>query len=174
MRKARQLMTKYPQHARDINVSLHCELSDTLNADTKLVEREGKLPADSLARTVDEIAACAAGYASDCFGRDFTGKPMLRPPYFAVRFTGALFHTQGGLEVDTEARVLRVLNTHGAPLPNLFSAGGAALGLSGLAVWGYLSGNGLLSAVVLGRLVGSSAARLASGTIPLVSLACLQ
>jgi fumarate reductase flavoprotein subunit len=35
---------------------------------------------------------------------------------------------------------------------------GAACGVSGGHVWGYLSGNGLLSAVVLGRIAGESAA----------------
>jgi len=71
--------------------------------------------------------------------------------------TGALFHTQGGLVVDSGARVLR---EDGSPLPNLFAGGGAARGLSGPSRWGYLSGNGLLTATVLGRLAGQSAAAL--------------
>jgi fumarate reductase flavoprotein subunit len=52
------------------------------------------------------------------------------------------------------------LKTDGTPLPNLFAGGGAARGLSGPSSWGYMSGNGLLSAIVLGRLAGLSAARL--------------
>jgi allantoinase len=36
-------MTKYPDLATHISVSLHCELAEILNAYTKLVEREGKL-----------------------------------------------------------------------------------------------------------------------------------
>ena len=54
----------------------------------------------------------------------------------------------------------------GAPLPNLFAGGGAACGVSGARVWGYLSGNGLLAAVTLGRLAGISAAAMASRTKP--------
>ena len=77
-----------------------------------------------------------------------------------VRVTGALFHTQGGLVVDSGARVLR---EDGSPLPNLFAGGGAARGLSGPSRWGYLSGNGLLTATVLGRLAGQSAAALVQG-----------
>ena len=38
--------------------------------------------------------------------------------------------------------------------PNLFAGGGAARGLSGPEAWGYLSGNGLLTAVTLGRAAG--------------------
>ena len=91
--------------------------------------------------------------AKDPFGRDFTTKPKLAPPCYGIKVTGALFHTQGGLVVDETARVL--------PRPNVFAGGGAARGVSGAHVWGYLSGNGLLSAVALGRIAGISAAKLA-------------
>jgi fumarate reductase flavoprotein subunit len=57
--------------------------------------------------------------------------------------------------IDSTARVLRADRS---ALPNLFAAGGAACGLSGSSVAGYLSGNGLLSAVVLGRIAGQAAA----------------
>jgi fumarate reductase flavoprotein subunit len=73
----------------------------------------------------------------------------LEPPYFAIKVTGALFHTQGGLEIDARCRVLR---EDCSPLPNLLAAGGAARGVSGNEVWGYLSGNGLLSAVAGGHI----------------------
>jgi fumarate reductase flavoprotein subunit len=102
---------------------------------------------NGLERTLDSIYR-----GKDPFGRDFTNKPKLVPPYYAVKVTGALFHTQGGLEIDENARVL--------PLRNVFAGGGAARGVSGAHVWGYLSGNGLLSAVGLGRIAGDSAARL--------------
>ena len=69
--------------------------------------------------------------------------------------TGALFHTQGGLVVDTEARVLRK-GTRQA-LPNLFAGGGAARGLTGPSCWGYTSGVGLMTATTLGRLAGEGA-----------------
>jgi fumarate reductase flavoprotein subunit len=118
------------------------------------------LPPKVLAATCAEVARCAAGKARDPFGRDFTGRPPLAPPYYAVKVTGALFHTQGGLVVDTHARVL---DAQGAPLPNLFAGGGAACGVSGAHVWGYLSGNGLLAAVTLGRLAGGSAAAAVRG-----------
>lgn len=119
-----------------------------------------KLPAATLAATLAEVAAAKAAGATDRFGRCFKGVPALTPPYRAVRVTGALFHTQGGLVVDGEARVLR---QDGSPLPNLFAAGGAAAGVSGPEASGYLSGNGLLMAVGLGRLAGKAAAGLVRG-----------
>jgi fumarate reductase flavoprotein subunit len=117
------------------------------------------LPAEALKASFAEVESYASGEAADPFGRDLTGNPRLRPPYLAAEVRGALFHTQGGLSVDVDARVLRA---DGSALPNLFAAGGAARGLSGPSSWGYLGGNGLLTAVVLGRFAGAGAARLAS------------
>ncbi len=116
------------------------------------------LPTSGLEATLGEVERYAAGETRDPFGRDFTTKSRLAPPYYGVKVTGALFHTQGGLVVDARGRVL---DSHARPLPNLFAGGGAACGLSGAHVWGYLSGNGLLSAVTLGRLAGQSAAAVA-------------
>jgi fumarate reductase flavoprotein subunit len=45
-------------------------------------------------------------------------------------------------------------------LANVFAAGGAACGVSGSEASGYLSGNGLLSAVALGAVAGRGAAAL--------------
>ena len=126
--------------------------------DAAALAAKAGLPPAALARTLDGVAAMARGEARDPFGRDFAAKPALAPPYHAIRVTGALFHTQGGLVVDTSARVLR---QDGRPLPNLFAGGGAARGISGAHVWGYLSGNGLLPAVTLGRIAGRESARLA-------------
>jgi fumarate reductase flavoprotein subunit len=95
----------------------------------------------------------------DRYGRRFSAKQKLLSPFFAVKVTGALFHTQGGLVIDTTGRVKR---KDGNLFPNLFAAGGAAVGISGTTAAGYLSGNGLLTATVLGRLVGLAAAALVS------------
>ncbi|MBA2965342.1 MULTISPECIES: FAD-dependent oxidoreductase [Ramlibacter] len=76
------------------------------------------------------------------------------PPFHAVKVTGALFHTQGGLDIDAQCRVL---DQQGRPFPNLLAAGGTARGVSGDAVWGYLSGNGLLSAVAGGWIAARTA-----------------
>lgn len=91
--------------------------------------------------------------ATDAFGRVF--QRALGAPYYAVKVSGALFHTQGGLDIDAACRVRR---PDGTPFPNLLAAGGAARGVSGNAVWGYLSGNGLLSAVGGGWIAAGTAA----------------
>ena len=111
------------------------------------------VPAEVIANTLEEAAGYGDG-REDPFGRDFTEKPALEPPYYAVKVTGALFHTQGGIVVDENARALKA---DGRPFPNLFAGGGAACGVSGSSDRGYLSGNGLLTAVVLGRLAATAA-----------------
>lgn len=115
------------------------------------------VPVETLRQTLAKTAACANGETTDTFGRDFTTQPALKAPYYAIKVTGALFHTQGGLEIDAQARVLR---PDGSALPNVYAGGGAACGVSGSKVWGYLSGNGLLTAVNLGRIAGQTAADL--------------
>jgi fumarate reductase flavoprotein subunit len=94
-------------------------------------------------------------------GRTF--KRALTAPFHAIKVTGALFHTQGGLDIDAQARVLR---KDGTPLPNLLAAGGAARGVSGQAVWGYLSGNGLLSAIAGGHIAAQTAQQFLKDAAP--------
>ena len=81
----------------------------------------------------------------------------MQAPFYAIKVTGALFHTQGGLAIDAQTHVLA---TDGRPFANLLAAGGAARGVSGNAVWGYLSGNGLLSAVAGGYLAAQRASEI--------------
>ena len=104
----------------------------------------------ALQATLNEVRA----EHTDSMGRTFSRS--LQAPYHAIKVTGALFHTQGGLEVDAHCRVMK---TNGQVLTNLYAAGGAARGVSGRGADGYLAGNGLLSAVGGGWLVAQDIAR---------------
>ena len=110
-----------------------------------LAEKTG-LPEAALTATMAEVET-----AQDPFGRIFDPAQRLKPPFAATRVTGTLFHTQGGLDVTGDGQVRRA---EGGLFPNLYAVGGAAVGVSGSGDAGYLSGNGLLSAVVLGRKAG--------------------
>jgi fumarate reductase flavoprotein subunit len=92
-------------------------------------------------------------------GRQF--KHRLEAPFHAIRITGALFHTQGGLDINNKCQVLHY---DGRIFPNLLAAGGAARGVSGDAAWGYLSGNGLLSAIAGGFIAAHTSAHNARHT----------
>jgi fumarate reductase flavoprotein subunit len=111
------------------------------------------LPVEALSSTVEQARQFALGATTDPLGRSSWEAP-LSAPFRAVRVTGALFHTQGGIKVDEHARVLR----RGQVVPGVYAAGGAAVGISGHGAAGYLAGNGLLAALGLGYLAGRHAA----------------
>jgi fumarate reductase flavoprotein subunit len=114
-----------------------------------------RVPPAAFAAAWTEVESLKAKSGQDRYGRQFAPEQLCVAPFHAIKVTGALFHTQGGLAVDGVGRVRR---EDGTLLPNLFAAGGAAAGVSGASAAGYLSGNGLLTATVLGRLAGQAAA----------------
>lgn len=112
------------------------------------------LPVEAVVEELDATAAAARGEHADRFGRNHF-EAELSAPYAAVKIVPALFHTQGGLVVDGDARVLRPDAT---PIPGLYASGGAAAGISGHGAAGYLAGNGLLPALGLAYLAATHAA----------------
>jgi fumarate reductase flavoprotein subunit len=66
-----------------------------------------RLPADIFAEELRNVEMLKIRGAVDCYGRHFSAEQKLLPPFFAVKVTGALFHTQGGLVIDTTGRVKR-------------------------------------------------------------------
>ena len=117
------------------------------------------LPEAALEATLAEAHAAHASGQPDAFGRRWTSPPPAED-LRAIKVVGAIYHTQGGLQIDATARVVR---PDGMPLPNLLAGGGAARSVSGPSSWGYLPAMGLCTAVTLGRLAGESAARLTQG-----------
>jgi fumarate reductase flavoprotein subunit len=114
-----------------------------------------RVPAGTFSAEWNDVETLKSSGGQDRHGRTFSADQACKPPLHAVKVVGALFHTQGGLAVDSKGRVKR---KDGSGFPNLFAAGGAAAGVSGSTAAGYLSGNGLLTATVLGRLTGETAA----------------
>lgn len=134
----------------DIGGATECADIDALAAVTGA-------PVDELRTTLAQYAEAAGGEHPDLHGRTQFGLAPLTPPYVASRVTPGLFHTQGGLEVDDDGRILQ---EDGTTVPGAFAVGGVAPGVSGREGGrGYSSGNGLLTAVVLGALAGAAAAR---------------
>lgn len=125
-------------------------------ADAGALAAACRLPADTLRETLALAAEAAGGDRPDALGRKAWGMGPLQVPFVATRIAPALFHTQGGLLVDEQARVLRA---DGGIMPGLYAGGGAAAGISGRAGGGgYASGNGLLAALGLGFIAGRAAA----------------
>lgn len=114
------------------------------------------IPATTLVETHETFQKAARCESADPLGRTDFGPP-LEPPFYGIKVTGALFHTQGGLKVDRRARVVR---DKGEPITNLYAGGGTAAGFSGkTGPSGYLSANGLMAALILGKIAGEDAAK---------------
>jgi fumarate reductase flavoprotein subunit len=114
------------------------------------------LPEEAVEATLRSYNAAAEGGEPDAWGRQHFNLAPLRGRLWSCRVTPGLFHTQGGLAVDDDGRVLR---PDGSVIRGLFAGGGAAAGISGsTGATGYASGNGLLTAAGLGYLAGRAAA----------------
>jgi flavocytochrome c len=124
-------------------------------ADLADLAKQFQLDAGALTATIDAYNQ-AIGRGPGAFGRIVAEVPPMQPPFYGARITGALLATQGGLKIDTSARVVR---DDGTPVPNLYAGGGAAVGLSGPGGEGYLPGMGLLCALAWGKIAGEEAAR---------------
>ena len=112
------------------------------------------LPRLALEKTITEYESGILD-GSDPFGNEKVERSLV-PPLYAAKITGALAHTQGGLIVNTLGEVLR---DDGDRIDNLYAGGGTAAGVSGDKADGYLSGNGLLSAVGFGYIIGNQLAK---------------
>jgi fumarate reductase flavoprotein subunit len=111
--------------------------------------------ATALGLPEEELGASLGGRAP----RDVPGEaPALTFPLYGAWVTRGLLATQGGLEVDPCGRVLR---SGGQAIDGLYAGGGTAVGISGPSSTGYSSGNGLMSALGFGWIIGN---RLAGGS----------
>lgn len=110
------------------------------------------IDAEGLQQTIRECNALAAGAEKDAFGRVLP--QTLAGPYYGIKVTVALYHTQGGLKVNAKGQVIRA---DGSVIPNLYAGGGVAVGVSGKGLEGYLPGNGLLASLGLGMIAAEHA-----------------
>lgn len=131
--------------------------ADTVEALAEAINVDGL----TLAANLAEAHAARGRGRTDAWGRPWNNDTPPSAPYRALKVRGAIYHTQGGLQIDTGARVRRV---DGAAIPNLFAGGGSARGVSGPSYWGYLPAMGLCEAVTLGMIAGASAAAAASSS----------
>ncbi len=111
--------------------------------------------AAALGAALGEAHSAYASGTADRTGRVWGQDAPPSGPFRALKVRGAIYHTQGGLQVDHQARVVRA---DGSLLPNLYAGGGSARGVSGPSFWGYLPAMGLCAATTLGRVAGAAAA----------------
>jgi precorrin 3B synthase CobZ len=83
--------------------------------------------------------------------------PIDQPPFMAVKVTGGVTFTFGGLAVNPETAA--VVSSTGGEIPGIFCCGEM---LGGLFYGNYPGGSGLTAGAVFGRRAGAAAARMAA------------
>lgn len=116
--------------------------------------------ASAIGVDADALATTIARYQEGIeAGEDAYNRTKLpagfEPPYHALKITGEIRHTQGGAATDVACHVLRA---DGSLIRGLYAAGGCTEGFSSRGGAAYMSGNGLIQALVFGRIAGENAA----------------
>ena len=115
--------------------------------------KEMGIKPEVLKKTFDDYNEVART-KKDPFGKKFfaPGEWKMDDFFNVAMMTPVLHYTMGGLEIDSESRVL---DKSGKPISGLFAAGEVAGGVHGA---NRLGGSSLLGCVVFGRVSGDSAA----------------
>ncbi len=118
------------------------ELADALGIDAAALEKTFEAYKEGIAKGEDS-------FNRSHLPENFDG------PYYAMKITGEIRHTQGGMPTDVAGHVIRPDETL---IPGLYAAGGCTEGFSCRAGSVYSSGNGLIQALLFGMIAGKNAA----------------
>lgn len=109
------------------------------------------LPLEAVQATIDRFNTFAKSGADTDFGRTKNLEQVEGPTYYMFSCIASVHHTMGGVEIDTEARVL---DTDGMPIPGLYAAGEVTGGIHGANRLGSMS---MPDTVAFGRIAAQSA-----------------
>jgi fumarate reductase flavoprotein subunit len=120
--------------------------ADTLQGLAEQLE----VPIQTLERTVAEYNQAVAQGHDDQWQKHFLIRPLVEPPFYAIRAMGITVLSPAGLRVDQNLRVLR---DSGEPIANLYAAG-EVLGFGRTSGNAFVGGLSLTPALTFGRLLG--------------------
>lgn len=128
---------------------------DLISAPTvkELALKIGADPANLQAALDDYNSNVASGAKKDSFGRTTFINQIAAGPFIATPRCPAAHHTMGGVQIDTECRVLK---PDGSIIAGLLAAGEVTGDIHG---GNRLGGNAVVDTVVFGRIAGRTAAR---------------
>lgn len=126
---------------RDSEMMRECEVAGAIRTadDVEQLATSLGLPFASIEKALDPLP----------------GRRRLEAPFHFAWVTHGVLATQGGAVVDASGHVLR---PDGSRIVGLRAGGGVAAGLAGADSSGYVSGNGLLSALGMGWIIGNDLA----------------
>jgi len=117
--------------------------------------RDNGIPTAALRETVSRYNASLEQGVDVEFGKPLLPDlaPLSNPPFYAIRLVPKVHHCMGGIQIDTEARVLHLVTR--APIAGLYAAGEVTGGIHGASRLGSCA---IPDCLVFGRLAGMSAA----------------
>merc|ERR1719395_96302 len=106
--------------------------------------------------------AYGGGMSWDPWGKKFFHNVPVEPTdeFHVAIVTPVIHYCMGGLEIDEDSRVVKMVNNEPVAIPGLYAAGEIAGGVHGN---NRLGGNSLLDCVVFGRVAGKHAAQYVMG-----------
>jgi len=113
-----------------------------------------RIPADRLQETVNQLnKAFEDGHDPD-FNRPIKAgeKPLIKPPFYAMRLKPKIHYTMGGIQIDTQGRVIGLDRK---PIDGFFAAGEVVGGIHGACRLGSCA---ITECLVFGRIAGQNAA----------------
>jgi len=112
-------------------------------------------PRDALRKTVDAYNLFCDQRYDEIFVKDPQYLQALRtPPFYAMKFSGAILVTTGGIKINYK---MEVLDKEGEPIPGLYAAGADTGGWESETYCALLSGSGFGFAMNSGRIAAENA-----------------
>lgn len=112
-------------------------------------------PKDALRKTVDEYNEFCDQRYDEIFVKDPQYLQALRtPPFYAIKFSGAILGTMGGIKINYK---MEVLNKEGDPIPGLYAVGADTGGWESDTYCAILSGSAFGFAMNSGRIAAENA-----------------
>ena len=109
------------------------------------------VPADTLNASIARYNKALIAGTPDELGREHRPLPLVEPPFHAVEHVGWSVVTFGGIDIDTQMRVLR---RDGKPVAGLYAAG-EIIGFAKTSGNSFCGGMSVTPAMTFGRLFGS-------------------
>ena len=112
------------------------------------------IPEGQLEAAVKSYNNTVSEGGQDPFGKPLSdgAKPLVKPPFYAIRLWPKVHYTPGGVGINSKAQVI---NLNNRPIPHLFAAGEVCGGIHGASRLGSCA---LTECIIFGRIAGQQAA----------------
>jgi len=118
-------------------------------------------PKDALRKTVDEYNEFCDRHYDEIFVKDPQYlQPLRTPPFYAIKFSGAILGTMGGIKIDYK---MEVLDQEGDPIPGLYAVGADTGGWESDTYCALLAGSAFGFAMNSGRIAAENASDYVQG-----------